>query len=192
MYEVGPWFVGLMDLAVLAIVALVVLVYIQIRRNQYRREAHQCIQVEILLSTGHSEFHTVKCGISDEWVEIEGIRYKLDKEIRRWGSHPRLPFMGLSTLQCDIRKEMFHKDDPNSIYRAKGTPDTTGSEIDAMVRAAAAVAAGAEAVEMQSRQKQMVEAIANQPNKNIVYALLIAADIGLIALAVRLFQMTAG
>lgn len=189
MYEVGYWFIHLMNLAIVAIVGIVVLVAVFVKRGRYMNEAQRCIQAELLLSTGHSEFHTVRCSINDEWVKIGGYDYKLDPKVRRWGKHPRLPFMGLATLQCDIRREVWKKDDPNPYYREDGAPEVTAAEVGAKTREAMAVAAGAEAVEMEARQRQLVDSIANQPNKTYVYAGLAAIIIGIIILAVRDFIM---
>jgi hypothetical protein len=188
MYEVGPWFVYLMNLAILAIVAMIVLIYMRVKDGQYLREAEGCIQAEIIMPTGHSKFYTVKCGVNDEWIEVAGGRYKLNKDKREWGLHPRLPFMGIRSLQRQIRKETWYLDNPDPAHKKVETPAVTAAEIKAMVREAAAITAGAEAVELQARQKQMVEAIANQPNKTVVYVLLAGIAIGLLVLAVRLFM----
>ncbi len=174
MYEVGPWFVYLMNLAIMAVIGIIVLIAIFVKRGQYFNEAQKCIQAEILLSTGHREYHTVRCGVNDEWVKIRGFEYKLDPKVRQWGVHPRIPFMGLSTLQCQIRRETWIKDNPNPYYRDKETPEVTAAEVDAKTREAMAIAAGAEAIEMEARQRRIVEAIANQPNKTYVYVGIIA------------------
>jgi len=187
MYEVGYWFIHLMNLAIVAIVGIVVLVAVFMKRGQYMKTAQRCIQAEIILSTGHSEFHTVRCGINDEWVHIGGFDYKLDPKIRRWGLHPRLPFMGLGTLQCQIRKEVWKKDNPNAYYRDDDVPQVTAAEVGAQTREAMAVAAGAEAVEMDARQRQLADAIANQPNKTYVYLGLGVIIIGIIVLVVQRF-----
>ena len=185
MYEVGIWFVHLMNVAILAIIGLIVLVAIFAKKRQYQRQAAKGIQAEILLSTGWPEYHTVKCGVNDEWVRIGGYEYKLNPTKQRWGLHPRVPFMGLRDLQVPIRRETWYKDNPNPVYGDKGTPDVTASEVEAKTREAMAVAAGAEAVEMEARQTRMVDAIANQPNKNYVYMGLVGILIGIIVLVVR-------
>lgn len=95
--------------------------------------------------------------------------------------------MGLATLQFPIRKETWLKDNPDPYYRDKEDPLVTAAEVAAMTKEATAVAAGAEAVEMESRQQQLVNAIANQPNKTYVYAGLVAVLIGVVALAVDTF-----
>ena len=92
MYTVGSWFVYLMNIAILAIVAIVIFVYMNVKRGQYLKEATVCIQAEIILETGHSEYYTVRCRANDEWVKIGNRRYKLDIKRRQWGLHPRLPF----------------------------------------------------------------------------------------------------
>lgn len=170
MYEVGPWFVHLMNLAILAIVGVVILVAILVKKGQYQKEAAKCIQVELLTATGWPEYHTVRCGIDDAWVKVGNAQYKLNPDQKRWGFHPRLPLMGLASLQAPIRKETFYKDNPNYVaFPEKKAPEITAAEIQAKTREAAAIAAGAEIVEIEARQHQLVEAIANQPNKMVVY-----------------------
>lgn len=189
MYEVGIWFVHLMNVAILAIIGVVVLVAIFVKKRQYQKEARRCVQAEILLSTGWPEYHTVRCGVNDAWVKLKGFEYKLNPLKTRWGMHPRVPFLGLSDLQVPIRRETWYKDDPNPIYRTSEVPDVTSAEIQAKTREATAIAAGAEAVEMESRQRQMVEAIANQPNKTYVYLGLGLVFVGVVVLVVqRLLQ----
>lgn len=205
MYTVGPWFVYLMNLAILAIVAIVVFIWMNVKRGQYLQESQTHIQAEIILETGHSEFYTVKCGANDEWVRIGNRRYKLNKNRRRWGLHPRLPFIGLRSIQVPIRKETWYKDDPNPAYRIRKALSSgdeekqllkeqdlqtaentlTAAEVNAMVREEQAIEAAAEAIEMQHRQKELTNAIANQPNKTIVYLMLGVADLGLVILVVQ-------
>ena len=205
MYTVGPWFVYLMNLAILAIVAIVVFVWMNVKRGQYLKEAAKCIQAEIIPETGQSRYYTVPLGANDEWVRIGNKRYKIDKTRRRWGVHPRLPFIGLRTMQVPIRKETWYEDDPNPAYRLKVplsgkkeednllTPEQrqqaentlTAAEVDAMVREETAVQAAAEAIETQHRQKELTNAIANQPNKMVVYILAGAAAFSGIVLLVQ-------
>ena len=185
MYTVGIWFVHLMNLAILAIVGVIILVYIQVKKGEYLKEAQTCIQCEILLSTGHCEFHTVKCNVSDEWVKIDNFEYKLHPTYRRWGVHPRLPFMGLRTLQVPIRKETWMKDVPDPYYREKEIPQVTAAEVDAKTNEAMAVSAAATAVEIKSQQEQLIKAIANQPDKTAVYVMLGITIIGIAIVAIN-------
>lgn len=185
MYQVGIWFVHLMNVAILAIIGVVVLIAIYVKRGHYMRDATRCIQAEILLSTGWPEYHTVRCGASDEWVTIKGYAYKLDPTKRGWGLHPRIPFLGLTALQVAIRKETWYKDNPNPVHRDKEVPEVTAAEIHAKTREATAIAAGAQIVEMDARQKQLVNAIANQPNKVYVYLGLGVMTLGMVILIVK-------
>ena len=171
MYEVGIWFVHLMNLAILSIVGVVIAVAILVKKGQYQKEAAKCIQAEMLTATGWPEYHTVKCGINDEWVKVGNGEYKLDPNHKRWGFHPRLPFMGLASLQVPIRRETWYKDAPKSlpVFPQQNSPEITAAEIQAKTREAAAIAAGAEIVEIEARQRQLVDAITNQPNKMVVY-----------------------
>jgi len=170
MYEVGPWFLHLMNLAILAILGVIVLVAILVKKGQYQRVAARCIQAELKTATGWSEYHTVRCGINDTFVTIGKGEYKLDPNHREWGRHPRLPFMGLASLQEPIRRATWFKDNPNiPAYGKSSPPEITAAEIQAKSREAAAIAAGAEIVEIEARQRQLVDAITNQPNKLVVY-----------------------
>lgn len=185
MYEVGIWFVHLMNLAILAIVAVVILVVKDVKKGQYQREARRCVQVELKLSTGWSDYFTVPCGMNDAWVTVKGCRYKLNPKKISWGLHPRLPFMGLASLQIPIRKETFYKDNSNPAFQDKTTPPITAAEIEAMTKEAMATTAAAQAIELASQQKALINAIGNQPNKMYVYVGLGAIIIGIIALVVR-------
>ena len=185
MYTVGIWFVHLMNIAILAIVGIIILAYIQTKKGQYLTEAARCIQCEIKMPTGHDEYYTVPLEVSAEWVEIKGIKYNLPKDVKNWGLHPRLPFMGLHSLQVQIRKCTWYFNNPNPYYRDDKTPDVTAAEIGAMAKEATAVAAGIAAVELKSQQEQMVKAIANQPDKTVVYVMLGIALIGIAIVAVQ-------
>lgn len=191
MYTVGIWFVHLMNIAILAIVGVIVLGYIQAKKGQYLREAATQIQCEIKMPTGHDEYYTVPLEVSAEWVEIKGVKYNLPKgkEVKNWGMHPRLPFMGLRSLQVQIRKCTWYFNNPNPFYRDDKTPEVTAAEIGAMSKEATAVAAGVAAVELKSQQEQMIKAIANQPDKTVVYVGIIAAVIGIIAVGIMNWQL---
>jgi len=187
MYTVGIWFVHLMNLAILAIVGVVILSYIQVKKGQYLKEAATHIQCEVKMPTGHDEFHTVPLEVSAEWVEIKGIKYNLPKEVKNWGLHPRLPFMGLRSLQVQVRKCTWYFNNPNPYYRDDKAPEVTAAEIGAMAKEATAVAAGVAAVELKSQQEQMVKAIANQPDKTVVYVMLGIAIVGIASIAINTF-----
>lgn len=210
MYTVGIWFVHLMNVAILAIVAVIVFVWMNVKRGQYLREATTCIQGELISETGHSEYYTVPCKANDEWVKIGNKRYKLDTKRRRWGVHPRIPFIGIKSLQVPIRKETWYKDDPNPAYRIKrdlkGKTEElqiltesqrqeaenvlTAGEVDAMVREETATQAAIEAVEQESRQKQLVEALANQANKTVAYVMWGIMILGIIILVINQVILT--
>lgn len=186
MYEVGPWFLHLMNLAILAIVGLFLVVAILVKKGQYQREAAKCIQAEILTATGWPEYHTVRCSINDEFVKIGQGSYKLNPGLRRWGLHPRLPFMGLASLQQPIRKETFYKDNPNYIvFPGQPSAEITAAEVEAKSREAAAIGAAAEVVEIEAQQRRVVDAIANQPNKMVVYVGLVTIIIGVVVIAIN-------
>lgn len=209
MYEVGYWFVYLMNGAILAILAALALVAIYVKRGQYQRTAEKSIQVEMIQPSGHSRFYTVECAQDAKSIDIEGGTYYFDfppvklpdkkgkgetlstealgkdpsdngdkKEKpgneRRWGKHPLIPFMGLSTLLVPIRKETFYLNNPIPM-RLGPVPSAEymAAEIAAMKRGAIAAAGTIKLAESEARQRQLSDAIANQPNKTYVYAALV-------------------
>lgn len=221
MYEVGSWFVILMNGAILAILGAVALVAIYVKRAQYQKEAEKSIQAEIIQPSGHSKFYTVRCGQDAKSVDIGGGTYYFDfpatdtsvpdqkKKVdplspesseeednvekpgneRRWGKHPVLPFMGLATLQVPIRKETWYLGNPLP-QRLGPAPSTayTALEIAAMKRGAISSAGTVKLAENEARQKQLQATIANQPNKNYVYAGLAGIFIAVIVSIVIMVQ----
>lgn len=182
MYEVGIWFVYLLDFAVLAIFGMVALILIFVKRNQYQKDATNKIRAEIWLSTGWSEYFVIPCEQNDKSVTIDNFIYLLDQNKRRFGKHPMNPFMGLSWLQVPIRIETWDKDQPNPIRGLKDEKSVaTAAEIKAMTREIQATTAAMQIQEIDAQQKELVNAISNQPNKMIVYVLLVACALASIA-----------
>jgi hypothetical protein len=191
------WWFYLMDAAIVAIVVAVAFGYQNIKRGQYQKEADRCIQAEIILETGKSEFYTVPCKERDEWVTVKGMDYHIDIDHRRWGKHPRVPWLGFKSMQTDIRKETWFKDDPNPAYRAKkklvvpgdrpltvqereallltdeerqkGVSVLTSAEVNAKTKEAAAIFAGLQANELEANQKVLTTAITNMLAKMPAY-----------------------
>lgn len=221
MYEVGSWFVILMNGAILAILGAAALIAIYVKRAKYQKEAEKSIQAEIIQPSGHSKFYTVRCGQDAKSVDIGGGTYYFDfpatdtstpdqkKKVdplspksleeednvekpgneRRWGKHPVLPFMGLATLQVPIRKDTWYLG--NWFPLRLGPPPSTAytaMEIAAMKRGAIATAGTVKLAENEARQKQLQSTIANQPNKNYVYAGLAGIFIAVIVVGVLLVQ----
>ncbi len=195
MYEVGAWFVYLMNGAILAILAVVALVAILVKRNQYAKEAKECILVEILMPTGWSVYRVVK-PLPDGWVKVgkgdyklavgednpgtltdeercqRRKEYKLNTAAKRWAYYPMRPFLGLKALQVPIRTESFYYNNPEPITWPEHRVKVTAVDAQAHTRQMDAMNVGVQIQESDARQKQLVEAINNQPNKIVVYIML--------------------
>ena len=213
MYTVGSWFTILMDLAILAIVGIVALIYINYKRGQYQREAVRCIRAEIVQPTGWSKFYIAPCEPDAKSVTVDGLHYFLDfpeaevpikdnpgkgekrKEApanqRRWGRHPMVPFLGLTTMQVPIRIESWYLGNPIPVRQgAVPSPEYMAMEIEAMKRGAIAAAGTIKLAETEARQKELANAIGNQPNKTYVYAGIVAILIAVIVVGVLMVQQT--
>jgi len=169
MYEVGSWFVYLMNGAILAIMAFILLVMVQVKRAKHAKDSEGKIRGEVQLSTGWSEYHIVPCGLSDKSVQIGNFVYMLDPDKRKWGKHPMNPFMGLSALQVPIRIEAWEKDNPEPIRSSYEKTVATSAEIKAMLDEHTASVTAMGIQELDSQHKVLMRALANQPNKNYVY-----------------------
>lgn len=169
MHEVGSWFIYLMDAAIIAIFGMVALILIFIKRGQYQKEANRCIRAEIWQPTGWSEYHTVPCDFNAKSVSVSDFLYTLNPGMRRYGKHPMNPFMGIPWLQVPIRVESWFQDNTEPIRQTYTNPIATAAEIKAMTREVGAATAAMQIQEVEARQKELTKAIANQPNKMIIY-----------------------
>lgn len=172
MYEVGAWFIYLIDGAIFAIIGIAVLVAIFVKRGKYQKAAEKCIRAEIQLPTGWSEFHVVPCDINAKSVTIKDFIYTLDPARRRYGKYPSNPFLGLSWLQVPIRIETWYQDITEPMRQTYDKIIATSAEIMAITREIQAVTGAMQIQEIEARQKELTNAIANQPNKMVVYIML--------------------
>ena len=175
MYEVGGWFVHLMNIGILALIATGAMIAILYKRGQYQKQAQVCIRAEIQLPTGWNEYHTVECDFNAKSLDIENFTYLLNSAHRRWDKHPRNPILGLTWLQVPIRIESWEKDNPEPIRPTYEKIIATAAEIKAISREVQAANSAMEIQEIDNRQKELINAITNQPNKMIVYVMLGAA-----------------
>ena len=188
MYEVGEWFVYLMNFAILAILGLIVLIALFRKRGQYQKVARQCIQAEIWQPTGWPEFYTVKCALGATTVNINEKTYKLNPDQRRWGLHPRLPFLGLASLQVPIRKEYWYVENDAPITSpGKESKGLISSEIKALQRAGRATQAARHSQQLEAANNQVINVLANQARKEYLYLGLGIVVLGIIVLVVRSF-----
>jgi len=184
MYTVGGWFVYLMNLAILAVVGIIVLVVIQVKKGQYLKDAAGKIQVEIWLATGYREYHTIPCDLNAKTITIGGSTYTLNPNRMRWGRHPRLPFMGLASMQVPIRLESWFQGVKEPIAHPQEQVNSlSAQELRALMRQGRATLIARHSQLLEAGQKGLVNAIANQPNKVVVYALLGVTIIGIAIIA---------
>ena len=219
MYQVGPWFVYLMNAAVLALVALGIVIGILRKRGEYARVSAGKILAEVWLPTGRSvyvlapptpdgwvhlrklgdyrlagEKHLCACGHDHSTHDLmqrgkssEVYRGKCTVEgcecakmetarvlpaIRRWGKYPSAPFLGIRTLQVDVRTESWYLNNPEPITAPENRTTVTAVDAQFHTRQTGAEAAAVEIQEQEARQKQLIDAISNQPHKMLVYVLL--------------------
>lgn len=217
MYQVGPWFVYLMNAAVLALIALGVLIGILKKRGEYAKVSAGKILAEVWLPTGRS-IGVLARPTPDGWVNlgklgdyrlagerilcqcghdhpahelmhkgknvirgrctVEGCeceRMETDRilpAIRRWGKYPSAPFLGIKTLQVDVRTEAWYLNNPEPITAPENRTTVTAVDAQFHTREMAAEIAAVEIQEQEARQRQLMEAISNQPHKMLVYVLL--------------------
>jgi hypothetical protein len=188
MYEVGSWYIYLLDGAILAIIGMVLMVVVIFKRGKYQKEAEQCIRCEIHLPTGWSEYYVVPCDISAKCVTVKDFIYTIDPHQRRYGKHPLNPFLGLGMLQVPVRIESWYQDNPEPMRQSYETTIATAAEIKAITREVSATTAAMQIQEIEARQNELVKAISNQPNKAVVYILLIIAIIASVVGAIISYQ----
>jgi len=101
--------------------------------------------------------------------------YKMERvitAIRRWDKYPQRPFLGLSTLQVDVRTESWYYNHPEPITPPENRTLVTAVDAQFHTREIAAEMAAVEIQEQEARQQQLIKAIQAQPNKLVVYLLL--------------------
>ena len=217
MYEVGSWFVWVINLAVLSFIGIGILIWVLRQRNKHARDAYGKVLAEVQLPTGRSiyslskpspdgwvslgklgdyrlagERRICKCGHEEGFHEMavvaktqevihgkcmrcdcgEFVIDKLIPAIRRWGKYPPTPFLGLRTLQVDVRTEAWYLNNPEPITPPETRTTVTSVDAQFHTREAAAEMAAVEIQEQEARQRQLLEAIRNQPHKMVVYIML--------------------
>jgi hypothetical protein len=201
-----------MNGAILAIIALIVLIWVLRKRNQHSKEAEGKILADIWLETGRSVKGLVRPG-ADGWVRLGKLgdyrlatpkrickcgcdesehekkaegkevvvmgcaasgckKFELDKTIapiRRWGKYPSNPFLGLRTLQVDVVTESWWRNNPEPITPEENRTRVTALDAAFHTRQGDTEKASEEINEQVAMQKQLNQAIANQPNKMVLY-----------------------
>jgi hypothetical protein len=117
--------------------------------------------------------------------------YKMERvitAIRRWGKYPERPFLGLSTLQVDVRTESWYYNHPEPITPPENRTLVTAVDAQFHTREIAAEMAAVEIQEQEGRQRELMKAIANQPHKTVVYVLLGGTLFAVIMLIVQVMS----
>ena len=223
--DLPRWFIPLMDLGILAIVAFGVVIWVLRERGKNSKNTEGKILAEVWLPTGYPVRKLVKPG-PDSWVKLGDMGdYKLaspknlckcghdeaahlisvkgsDKEVKqvvrgkcilcpcdsyvfsqsispvpRRSKWPLAPFLGLKILQTDVRTEAWWLNNPEPITPIENRTLVTAVDAAFHTRESDAEKASVEINEQEARQKQLMAAIASQPNKTFLYI-----GLGLIAI----------
>jgi hypothetical protein len=89
--------------------------------------------------------------------------------VRRWGRYPERPFLKLWQLQVPIRKESFFYNNPEPITPPEERIKVTATDAALLVRQLNAQETATEIVETQALEKQLLNTVANLPNKMVLY-----------------------
>ena len=210
MYTVGAWFPHLLNLAILAIVGIVVLGFIFYYRGRYAKEALGRVMVEIWMPSGWSNYYVVRPTM-DGWVNVGAGAYKLAPQVpdktdnpgeekknriitpaKRWDMYPRRPFLGLKLLQVPIRKESFYWNNPDPITWTENRTTVTAVDAKTHTREVAAQHIAANIAETEARQRKWEEVINKLPDKMVLYILIgIAIILSLVVLVQSLLAKAA-
>lgn len=217
MYTVGSWFIHLMNVAIVAIVGCVVLGIIFWKKNQYARQSQGRLMAEVKQPGGWPKYYVVRYSEDAKWVRLgrgdymlpKGVRdnpenpedmsdvdrckqrgeYLLKPSIKEWDWYPRRPFLGLRWLQVPIRKQSWYLDDPTPIVWPEYRVEVTAIDVQARTREMEAMLEGLETQEQEARQRQLTNALENQPNKLYVY-LMVGVNIVLtVVILIQIFGM---
>jgi hypothetical protein len=237
--DLPRWFIPLMDLGILALVAFAVMVWIFRERGKNAKKTEGKILAEVWLPTGYPVRKLVKpgpdavvklgdlgdyqlagpknlckCG-HDEKLHAMGIK-GTDKEVKqptrgkcslctcgsfdfkeaiapvprrsRW---PLNPFLGLGMLQVDVRTEAWWLNNPEPITPIENRTLFTAVDAAFHTRQSDAEKASEEINEQQALHKELTSALANQPNKMIIYiGLAVIAILNIVGIV--LMQRAAG
>jgi len=215
--DLPRWFIPLMDLGILAIVAFGVMVWVFRQRGNNAKKTEGKILAEVWLPTGYPVRKLVKPG-PDAWVKLGELGdYQLaapknlckcghdeklhaigvkgtDKEVKqvvrgkcslcacasyefkesiapvpRRSKWPVNPFLGLGMLQVDVRTESWYLNNPEPITPIENRTLVTAVDAAFHTRQSDAEKASEEINEQQALHKELTSALANQPNKMIIY-----------------------
>lgn len=201
MYTVGSWFPHLMNLAILAIVAVAVFGALFYYKGRYAKEAKGSIMAEVRMPSGWDYYQvtkplpdgTVRIGKGDYWLAKsnkeavkEGNPHSFIVPTKRWAMYPMRPFMGLRWLQVPIRKESWYYGDPNPIMWPENQMQVTAVDAQCHTREMDAQNVGIRIQESEAREKRMNEVLSRLPDKTVLY--IIIGGVGIIGV-ITLIQL---
>ncbi len=186
----------------LAFMGVMILAIMALGGKLNERATRGKVIAEIWEPSGFPVRHLVDIAPDGKTVEVDNATYALPKEptpeeagkiqhhypARRYVLWSKFPIGNKVTL----RIESWEKDNPEPIRPTYERPTVTSQEWTAQKRAIQATALAMRIQENEARQKQLENAIANQPNKVVVYiGLAIVAIIGIVT-AVNAVQAAGG
>lgn len=121
----------------------------------------------------------------EERCRVSG-EYKFSPWAFEWDVYPSTPFLGLKVLRVPIRRCEWWENDPNPIIKPEFLPawkcscgkeyhSVTAADAQAHTREMDAMNVAIRIQEAEARQNEMQKALANLPNKVVLYGLLFAA-----------------
>jgi hypothetical protein len=146
--------------------------------------------IDLREPTGFTDRHLVKPDTNGQTVTYEKGTYMLTKPATektkenypriRFAKYPKNPFMGLSMFQHTLRLEEYQRNNPEPIHPFYGRVDEKGFFIDNQLTVTAiewnaqksemeALGIAMSVQEREAREKEWQRAMANLPNKMIVY-----------------------
>lgn len=207
MVEAPSWFVYMFDLLIIAVVIFGLLflkAWLDARRTRGK------MLVDIREPTGFTERHLAKPDPNGSTVTFENMVYMLtrppSKETKenypriRFTRYPRNPLLGLPMFQTTLRLEEYQRDNPEPIHPFYGRVDKDGKFIDSQLTVTStewqaqksviqATGIAMSVQEREAREKEWVRAMANLPNKIIVYLGLGITALGSIICVILIYQI---
>jgi len=172
----------------LAVLLVAILMAIALwKKYNYEKDVLGKIKAEIRLPSGRSMYYYKPCEEEAETVDINQFTYFLNPHLKRWHKHPSTPFLGMKWLQSDIRTECWDLNVATPVHSAPSP--ISASEINAKIRQIQAIRMVAEEQELQASNEMVKMAIANQPNKWVVYGIAGAGLVATIATLVIVAQV---
>jgi len=180
------WVTYVLDFAILCIIAAAGLGFAFYKQHQYQKIAAVSIQGIVRKVTGHKLVYVKECSPTARSIELGGATYFLNPENKKWGRYPPVPIFGIKSLQVPIREEIWDENNPVPSYSQEDgqpikSPELqtnpnewipTAVEVQAEINQIQAVETSIAIQEQKDMFENSMKAIANQPNKMVVYIFL--------------------